>query len=95
MRITSSQLGIAILIAVVPAPLSGAEIQLPTPPTLKPKVLCGMVLLPGDPKIDPKIRAQTPARGIKPTIRTVTPDACASTSALRPAVPPTQKQKSK
>ena len=41
-----------------------------------PAVVCGMTLVPGDPKVDAKIFAPAPRRDIKPKIRIVPPAAC-------------------
>jgi len=47
---------------------------------LKPRVVCGMTLVPGDPKIDPGIalkrRPEGPGSETKYTIRTVQPSIC-------------------
>jgi hypothetical protein len=44
--------------------------------TAKASVVCGMTLIPGDPKIDPKIRANVPDRGVVFTMRAVQPTVC-------------------
>lgn len=54
----------------------------PTPPRpalaqpLKPKVVCGMVVIPADPNVDPKIFARVPATRQTFTMRTVRPPVC-------------------
>jgi hypothetical protein len=42
----------------------------------KPKVVCGMVIVPADPTVDPRIRAQLPDTGVDYRIRTVRPSIC-------------------
>jgi hypothetical protein len=57
-------------------PFNNAKIQLIPAPDAKPIVVCGMTLIPADPKIDPKIHARPPTRDIKPLIRTIPPREC-------------------
>jgi hypothetical protein len=45
-------------------------------PAANPTVVCGMVLVPVDPKIDPKMRVKIPDRGVAFTMRTVQPTVC-------------------
>jgi hypothetical protein len=42
----------------------------------KPTVVCGMTLIPGDPKVDPGIRRELPEGGPKFSIRSVDPKVC-------------------
>jgi hypothetical protein len=42
----------------------------------KPAVVCGMTLIPGDPKVDPGIRHEVPEGGPKFSIRSVDPKVC-------------------
>jgi hypothetical protein len=42
----------------------------------KPTVVCGMTLIPGDPKVDPGIRHELPADAPKFSIRSVDPKVC-------------------
>jgi hypothetical protein len=42
----------------------------------KPTVVCGMTLLPADPKVDAKMRVESPERGVAFTMRTVPPAVC-------------------
>jgi hypothetical protein len=41
-----------------------------------PRVVCGMTLVPADPKVDPKMRAEVPDRGVAFTMRAVRPTIC-------------------
>jgi hypothetical protein len=41
-----------------------------------PTVICGMTLVPADPKVDPKMRVARPARGVDFTMRVVPPTVC-------------------
>jgi hypothetical protein len=43
---------------------------------MKPKVTCGMTVVPADPKLDPKAIKPAPDRTTKYTIRQVPPGAC-------------------
>ena len=45
-------------------------------PEPRPKVVCGMVLIPADPSIDPRIRFEAPKRDTRFTIRAVQPPVC-------------------
>jgi hypothetical protein len=45
-------------------------------PAAKPTVVCGMVLVPADPKIDPRMRVNVPDRGVTFTMRAVQPTIC-------------------
>jgi len=47
----------------------------PAPLPQKPVVVCGMLIVPADPRVDPKIRVAPPA-GVEHTMRTVTPSIC-------------------
>ena len=42
----------------------------------KSTVVCGMTLVPADPTVDPKMRAEVPARGVSFTMRAVPPTIC-------------------
>jgi len=42
----------------------------------KPKVTCGMTVVPADPKVDPKVIAPVPDQATKHTIRQVPPAVC-------------------
>lgn len=43
----------------------------------KPKVVCGMLLIPADPSIDPKMSVTPPKdAGVKHTMRAITPPVC-------------------
>jgi hypothetical protein len=57
----------------------------------KPQVICGMTLLPADPKLDAKIRTGIPAGGVKAMMRTVAPQVCRGTTTSRPTAPSTRK----
>lgn len=56
-----------------PTPLSQAQAALAAK---KPTVVCGMTLIPGDPKVDPGIRQEVPEGGPKFSIRSVDPKVC-------------------
>jgi hypothetical protein len=43
---------------------------------IKPNVVCGMTVVPADPKVDPKVIKPVPDQATKPTIREVAPGAC-------------------
>ena len=45
-------------------------------PTAKATVVCGMTLVPADPKMDPGIRAAAPDSRVSYTLRTVQPEIC-------------------
>jgi hypothetical protein len=62
-----------------PAPLvkPGEHTQaMPPPPPAKPKVVCGMTVIPADPRIDPKFTIAPPDRQTKYTIRAIEPPIC-------------------
>ena len=42
----------------------------------EPAVICGMTVVPADPKVDPKMRVAPPANGTKFTITVVPPTVC-------------------
>jgi hypothetical protein len=44
--------------------------------TPKPTVVCGMTLVPGDPKVDPKMRVAVPDRGVAHVMLGVPPTVC-------------------
>ena len=48
----------------------------PRPAERKPKVVCGMTIIPADPKIDPKMVVQRPFDGVDYKIRTIDPPVC-------------------
>jgi hypothetical protein len=45
-------------------------------PTGKPVVVCGMTLVPADPKVDPKMRVNAPDGGVAFTMRAIQPTVC-------------------
>ena len=45
-------------------------------PAAKPSVVCGMTVIPADPKVDPKMRVIVPDRGVAFTMRVVQPTVC-------------------
>jgi hypothetical protein len=49
---------------------------MPPTPAAKPKVLCGMTVIPADPSIDPKFTIAPPDRQTKYTIRAIEPPIC-------------------
>jgi hypothetical protein len=54
-------------------------VQQPSPPNqgaTKPKVVCGMMVVPADPKHDPSMVLQPKADGIDYTIRAIDPPIC-------------------
>lgn len=55
------------------APRPDASSAAPSP---KPVVKCGMTLIPGDPRIDPRIAAPPPASATQFTVRGVDPPVC-------------------
>ena len=73
-----------------PANLFGQKTPAPTPPKIDwnwrpsvdrnalaaPTVVCGMTLVPADPKVDPKMRVELPERGVTFTMRVVPPTVC-------------------
>lgn len=44
--------------------------------TAKPTVVCGMLVIPADPKIDPKMAITPKKDGVEPTIRAIVPPIC-------------------
>jgi hypothetical protein len=42
----------------------------------KPAVICGMTLVPADPKVDPRMKVPAPDRGVAFAMRTVPPTVC-------------------
>jgi hypothetical protein len=46
------------------------------PKSTQPKVVCGMIVIPADLSIDPKIRAELPKTDTQYTIRAVPPPVC-------------------
>ena len=73
-----------------PADLFGQKKPAPKPPKIdwnwrppveqnapaSPTVVCGMTLVPGDPKVDPKMRVESPERGVTFTMRAIPPTVC-------------------
>ena len=75
-----------------PANLFGQKTPAPKPPKIDwnwrppveqaqapgamPLVVCGMTLVPADPKVDPKMRVETPERGVAFTMHVVSPTLC-------------------
>lgn len=61
-----------------PAPLvKPTERTQATPPsTAKPQVVCGMIVIPADPSIDPKFTKTPPDRSTKFTLRVIEPPIC-------------------
>ena len=61
-------------------PLVFPEVVANLPPSLKPRVVCGMTLIPAPPGVDPKIASQGPTEQPKNpttyTIRPVQPSIC-------------------
>jgi len=45
-------------------------------PAPKPTVVCGMTLVPADPKVDSRIRVAAPDSRVSYTLRTVQPEIC-------------------
>ena len=60
-------------------------------PPQKPTIVCGMTLIPADPKIDPRIHIEPPARSPKPLIRTIAPEMCRAAQGVHPPAPPTRR----
>jgi hypothetical protein len=54
-------------------------------PVQPPIVICGMTLLPADPKMDASIRLRPPTTGVNPMIGRVTPQMCGGRGASQPA----------
>ena len=46
------------------------------PPALQPKVVCGMTIIPADPKFDSKMAIPRKSDGVNYTLRTVDPPIC-------------------
>jgi hypothetical protein len=44
--------------------------------TPKPTVVCGMTLVPGDPKVDPRMRVAVPDRGVAHVMLGIPPTVC-------------------
>ena len=42
----------------------------------RPEVICGMTLVPADPKVDPRMKATPPERGVAYAMRMVPPTVC-------------------
>ena len=73
-----------------PANLFGQKTPAPKPPTVdwnwrpstpqgqaaKPSVVCGMTVIPADPKIDPKIAMKPTDTGTRYTLKVVEPTVC-------------------
>lgn len=63
--------------AGAPRPAPRAFPSTPPPPATRgPSVLCGMVVIPADPGIDPKILASPPGGSARYSVRIVPPPAC-------------------
>jgi hypothetical protein len=56
-------------------------------PAQPPMVICGMTLLPADPKMDASIRVRPLTTGVNPIIGRVTPQMCGGAGASQPALP--------
>ena len=56
-------------------------------PVQPPKVICGLTVLPADPKADASIRVRPPVTGVKPMIDRVTPQVCRGEGASQPVLP--------
>jgi hypothetical protein len=54
----------------VPVPIAGREAP------QKPVVVCGTMILPADPRIDPKMRIAPPSDGADHKLHTITPPIC-------------------
>ncbi len=52
-----------------------ATMNVPAPAPPKPVVVCGMRIIPADPRVDSKIRVAPPT-GVEHSMRTVTPSVC-------------------
>jgi hypothetical protein len=72
-----------------PADLFGQKKGAPKPPKIdwnwrpssdqtpsKPTVVCGMTLVPADPRVDPQMRVESPERGVTFAMRAVAPTVC-------------------
>jgi len=73
-----------------PSNLFGQKAPAPKPPKVdwnwrpqvepaqpaKPSVVCGMTVIPADPKIDPKIAQKPPDTGITYTLKVIEPTVC-------------------
>ena len=46
------------------------------PAAASPSVVCGMTMVPADPKVDPRMRVSVPDRGVTFTMRAVRPTIC-------------------
>lgn len=54
------------------APLRGVSRRAPQ----KPTVVCGTMIVPADPTIDPKMRVKPPSQGVEHKLRIVKPPIC-------------------
>jgi hypothetical protein len=54
----------------------GARASADQKPTPKPAIVCGMTLVPGDPKVDPKMNVTPPDRDVAYAIRVIPPMVC-------------------
>jgi hypothetical protein len=60
-----------------PGPAVATSPSQPTPPAVsKPRVVCGMTILPADPKADPKMVLEPKKDGVDYTIRAIDPPIC-------------------
>lgn len=62
-------------------PFSSASNPLPpfvraAVPSNAPVIVCGMTIVPADPKSDPRMLVPAPKNNTKPSIRTIAPTAC-------------------
>lgn len=48
----------------------------PAEPPATPKVVCGMTVIPADPKVDPKMRLEKKADGVDYKLRVIEPPIC-------------------
>ena len=58
-------------------------------PVQQAKVICGLTVLPADPKADASIRVRPPSAGVNPMIGRVTPQVCRGAGTSQPALPQT------
>jgi hypothetical protein len=56
-------------------------------PVQQAKVICGLTVLPADPKADASIRVRPPSTGVNPMIERVTPQVCRGEGASQPVLP--------
>jgi hypothetical protein len=54
----------------------GARPSVEQTATPKPTIVCGMTLVPGDPKVDPKMKVTLPDRGVSYSMHVVPPTVC-------------------